>query len=71
MRTSLTANDIKAYVIEAHTIKSNMATIGLKDLSEQAKKHEFAAKDNDTEFITADSESFISEYAEVCGKLRG
>lgn len=70
MRNSLAANDIKAYGIEAHTIKSTMATIGVEHLRERAHKHEFAAKDNDTTFISADAEGFINEYEEICSKLK-
>ena len=70
MRNSLAAYDIKAYEIEAHTIKSTMATIGVEHLRERAHKHEFAAKDNDTAFISADAEGFINEYEEICSKLK-
>lgn len=69
MMKNLEAGDIKAYEIDAHTIKSTMATIGLKGFSDRAKKHEFAAKENNVEFINEDSEAFINEYIEVCDKL--
>ena len=62
---------MKAYKIEAHSVKSSMATIGMKDFSERAKKHEFAAKDNETDFIYGDAEDFIREYEEICRKLTG
>ena len=60
MRESLEAKDIKAYEIDAHTIKSSVLTIGLRELSARAKKHEFAAKDNDTDFIYEDADGFIN-----------
>ena len=69
MRKSLEANDIDAYRIEAHTIKSTMATVGLSGLSERAKRHEFAAKDNDVSFIFGDAEGFLDEYTSVCKKF--
>jgi HPt (histidine-containing phosphotransfer) domain-containing protein len=69
MRKNLAAKDIKAYGIDAHTVKSTMATMGLKALSERAKKHEFAAKGDDTEFIFGDAENFLNEYEEVCKKM--
>ncbi|MCR5418006.1 MAG: response regulator [Lachnospiraceae bacterium] len=65
MRKSLAEKDLNAYRIEAHTIKSNMATLGMKELSERAKKHEFAARDNEPEFIEKDADGFISAYTEV------
>ena len=70
MRKDLAENDLKSYQIEAHTIKSSMATIGLARLSERAKKHEFAARDNDISFIEKDAENFIEEYTEICRKLQ-
>ena len=69
MRKSLETGDIDAYRIDAHSIKGSMATIGLKDFSERAKKHEFAARDNDMDFINADAESFIEDYIKLCDKL--
>ena len=69
MRKSLDTGDIDAYRIDAHSIKGSMATIGLKDFSERAKKHEFAARDNDMDFINADAESFIEDYTLLCDKL--
>ena len=61
----------RAYGIDAHSVKSSMATIGLAELSERAKKHEFAAKEDDTDFIYKDAEGFLNEYAKVCKKLKG
>ena len=69
MRKSLETGDIDAYRIDAHSIKGSMATIGLKDFSERARKHEFAARDNDMDFINADAESFIEDYTLLCDKL--
>ena len=71
MRGFIADKDFKAYKIEAHTVKSTMATIGMKDLSERAKKHEFAARDNDVEFVLGDAEEFIAEYEDVCRQLEG
>ncbi len=69
MKKSLEAGDIKAYEIDAHSLKSAMATIGVKELSERAKKHEFAAKADDREFILSDADGLIEEYRELCRKL--
>ncbi|MBR0515855.1 MAG: response regulator, partial [Eubacterium sp.] len=51
MRKSMREHDFKSYEIDAHSIKSQMATIGNKKLSELARKHEYAAKDKDLDFI--------------------
>ncbi len=69
MREFLAAEDYAAYKIEAHSIKGTMLTIGLKDFSERAKRHEFAARDNDTEFIKQDADAFIDKYLEICKQL--
>lgn len=68
MRKFIADKDFKAYKIEAHSVKGSMATIGMKDLSERAKKHEFAARDNDVAFVLRDAEEFIEEVEET-GKL--
>ena len=69
MRKSLQDKDLDAYRIDAHSLKSTMATIGLMELSERAKKNEFAARDKDEAFIASDAEDFIREYVEICDKL--
>ncbi len=70
MKKSLDAGDIKAYEIDAHTVKSSMATIGLTALSGRAKQHEFAAKEGNTAFIRKDADAFIAGYEAVCEKLK-
>ena len=70
MKKSLEMKDIKAYEVDVHSVKSTMATIGLGVLSERARKHEFAAKENDIEFILRDSEAFFNEYMEIYKKLK-
>ncbi len=69
MKKFLEEKDLKAYKIEAHSIKSSMATIGLQKISERARRHEYAAKDNNIEFILSDFEEFIGEYEEICRKI--
>lgn len=50
------------YQNEAHSLKSSLATFGVEKLAERAKKHEFAAKENNIEFIKSDYEEFVVEY---------
>ena len=66
MRDSLSNEDYRSYAVDAHSIKSSMATIGLNTFSEKAKKHEFAAKDQDADFIKQNAEEFLKEYEEIC-----
>ena len=69
MKKSLETKDINAYQIDAHAIKSSMATIGMNKFSERAKKHEFAAKDNDIDYILGDAGEFMDEYLQLCNDL--
>ena len=69
MKVSLKNEDVHSYEIDSHTIKSSMANIGMMEFSERAKKHEYAAKDNDISFINEDGEAFIAEYINICNKL--
>ncbi|SCY63116.1 Signal transduction histidine kinase [Lachnospiraceae bacterium XBB2008] len=69
MRSCVANEDWKGYMLETHSIKGLMASIGLRSMSERAKKHEFAAKDNDVEFIKSECEDFFAAYREVCSRL--
>ncbi|MBR4528941.1 MAG: response regulator [Lachnospiraceae bacterium] len=66
MREDMAAENWEGYGVTAHAIKGLMATVGLQDLSERAKKHEFAAKGKDIAFIRSDCEAFLEAYREVC-----
>ncbi len=57
--------DIKRYAIEAHGVKGSMAGIAAESLSEHARKHEFAAKGGDGDYIESDIDDFIREYESV------
>ncbi len=69
MRQYAIEGDYEAYRRQAHTIKGHMAMIGASELSEHAKKHEFAGRDKDEEYIRKDSEIFFSEYQDLCRRL--
>lgn len=57
--------DIARYAVEAHGVKGVMASICADKISQRAKKHEFAAKENRVSFIDEDIDGFIDEYREV------
>ncbi len=59
------AKDWKTYTITAHAVKSTSLTIGAKVLSEMAKEHEFAGKENREEFIVKSFENFMAAYEAV------
>ena len=70
MRDFVIDKKFDSYAIDAHSMKSNMATVGIMNMSERAKKHELAAKNNETEFIEADYEAYLKEYEVLCKKIK-
>ena len=62
MKKYLDAKDYKNFGIEAHATKSSMATIYAMEISERAKKHEFACKESRFDFVEEDGEAFINDY---------
>lgn len=55
-------DDIKNYTILVHSLKSSCANIGATAVSEQAKKLEFAGKNDDVKYITDNAEKFKQDY---------
>ena len=70
MRRCIAAEDWSGYGMLAHSIKGLMASVGLKGLSDRARKHENAATDNDSEYILSDCEGFMQAYKDVCDHLK-
>ncbi len=70
MRDFVLDKKFDSYAIDAHSMKSNMATVGIMNMSERAKKHELAAKNNETEFIESDYEAYLKEYEVLCKKIK-
>lgn len=66
----LHSKDWKNYMIEAHSLKSTAANVGAFGLSEQAAKHEAAAKAGNYAFIEADGERLAAGYRELLENLR-
>jgi signal transduction histidine kinase/CheY-like chemotaxis protein len=61
--------DYERYIIESHGIKGAMASIGAVELSEIAKSHEMAGKEERYEFIDQNIEEFISKYEELISNI--
>lgn len=62
--------DIRNYQILIHGVKSSSLTIGLRDLSEQAKQLEQACKDNNWEYVEAYHAKVCEKYVDVLTKLK-
>lgn len=63
-------NDIQNYRILVHSLKSNSLNIGAKALSEEALKHETAAKANDIKSISDGLEHLLESYKAVTEEVR-
>lgn len=50
------------YQIYAHALKSTSLTVGIQDLSEQAKKLEAAVKQADYDYVRANHETVMEAY---------
>ena len=53
---------MKNYTIQVHALKSSARLIGATDLSEKAYKLEMAGKENDMNYITANTEEILFIY---------
>lgn len=62
--------DIQNYRILVHSLKSNSLNIGAKALSEEALKHETAAKGNDIKTISDGIEQLAEHYSEVVTEVK-
>ncbi len=61
--------DWENYEIRVHGIKSTSALIGAADLSERAKALEFAAKENNIQFILDNHKSMKDDYEKLLNAL--
>ena len=55
----------KGYAVIAHAIKSTSLTIGAKELSEEAKTQELAAKEGKTEVCEQGWRAFLESYQQI------
>ncbi|MCR5324463.1 MAG: response regulator [Lachnospiraceae bacterium] len=62
MKKYLAEKNYKDFGIEAHATKSSMATIYATEVSERAKKHEFACKEGRFDFVEEDGAAFVEDY---------
>lgn len=62
--------ELQGYEIEVHGLKSAAANIGAVALSNEAKEHEYAAKDGNEEFVMDNYEKLAADYREVLDELQ-
>lgn len=61
---------ISLYKVKVHSLKNCAAVIGAKELSEEARTLEFAAKDKDTELILELHGDFVQHYSDMAKTIR-
>ncbi len=69
MLQHLAEKDYKSFGIEAHATKSSMATIYADAISERAKAHEFACREERYDFVEEDGEAFVKDYLVFLDKV--
>ena len=65
----LEVGDYKNYGIEAHALKSSAANIGADRLSDTAKTHEMAIKDEKFDYVTEYHNELIVSYKKILGEI--
>ncbi len=63
------SGDYPGYTIKVHALKSSARIIGADEISRLAADLEAAGKENNTDYITANTGRLISMYRELNGKL--
>lgn len=66
---SFAAKDWKNYTIAVHGLKSALRSIGATQISEQARKLEYAGKEYRIEYILKNHRAFMDEYRELFSML--
>jgi len=64
-----TTEDLRLFTINVHAVKSALANIGEKELSDVARKLEVAGREGNREAISADTAQFLENLGEVINKL--
>ena len=65
LQTAVQYNDLKMFTTTAHAMKSALLFIGEHDFSEVAHKLELAGLEEDSEYVNANSESFINSLNDL------
>lgn len=68
---ALEEGDIRNYTIQAHALKSAAANIGAMELSELAKLHEFAGKDQNRSYIQETAPLLLKQYQDILNEIKG
>ena len=64
-------NDLKNYEILVHSLKSASKTVGADDVSEQARALEEASRNQDSDFVKANHDAFVTSFKELSERILG
>lgn len=70
IKECLNNDDLKLYTTHVHALKSAAASIGAKDLSRQAAELEFAANNDDLDYITRMTKPFLLKMSEIISNVK-
>ena len=70
MKDALAKNDLDAYSIQVHSIKSTSKMIGAADLSESARLLEQAAKSGNSNYVYSNHDAMMTVYERVIMAIR-
>ncbi len=70
IKTSYEEKDFANYEIYVHGLKSTSLSIGADGLSDMAKAHEYAAKDNNIRFIDENYDKLLKEYGKILDEIK-
>ena len=69
LRQSAEKQDYEQYRILSHSVKGLMATIGAREMSAAAKRHEYAARNGEYVYIEEHYGTFTRSYEDLCGEI--
>ena len=69
LETAWTAKNYHDYILQVHSLKSQLLNIGHNQLADTAKSLEMAGKENRYEYILQNHESFVASYQDLLKKL--
>ena len=70
IKDALERNDLDAYAIQVHSIKSTSKMIGAADLSESARLLEQAAKAGNSDYVYSNNDTMMTVYERVIMAIR-
>ncbi len=70
LKKYLDSGDLKEYRTLVHGIKSSSKIIGAQDMFSRAEKLEFAARDEDMDYINSHHDDFMKDYEKFISAIK-